>query len=284
MSRFGWFFVLIAVLLTATPFVAKKAIGGGNATLSVMLGNELCEMDIEEYVLRVLISEGQKCQSAETKKALAVAARSCGMYFALYGMKHGDFDVCSSAECCLPLGDPKTASAKQLSEASAAVRETKGIILTLNKLPAMALFTLCASEGTRYCEEFEYITPIKNEEKCEKHITVLEYGTLELSHALQCEKLSDCLFVYGENGKCAFAIAEHKQVQADFIVSALSLPSYEFEAELSNESAVFTVYGAGHGCGLDLCAADKLASNGYGYEKILLFYFPNLEINKIYNA
>ncbi len=285
MNRFGWFFVLIAVLLGLIPFAASKSVAdSGNIYISVMLADGICEMDIEEYTLRVLIAEGHKCENAETKKALAVATRSCGMYFALYGMKHENYDVCTDKNCCLPLGDPKNAEGRYLAELAAAASETKGVILTLDELPAMSLFTLCASRGTRYCKEFEYLVPIENPEKCNKHITELVFSIEEYSTVLQAPQGADSCLVYCENEKCEFGVFGNKMLSANELVAAFSLPSYEFTLDISENEAKFTCYGAGNGIGLDLCAADKLAATGYGYENLLMIFYPNLEINKIYNA
>lgn len=281
MKRFGWFFVILSVLVTALPFAAAKSIGSGRVTVSVMISGEVLDMDIEEYTLRVLIAEGNGCESPEAKKALAVAVRSCGTYFALYRLKHENFDACSDKSCCLPLGDPKKANGSYLAALNDAVSSTKGEILTLEGLPAIALFTLCASEGTRFCAEFPYLSAVSNGKKCERHISECEFAPEELGIS---ESGDDFCIVYCENRKCEFAILENKKISADELIKKYSLPSYEFELEINENEAKFTCYGAGNGCGLDLCGADSTAQSGSDYKKILLTYYPNLELNKIYNT
>lgn len=285
MKRFGWFFVLFAVLFGAVPFAASKSVAdSGGVYITVMLADGVCQMDIEEYTLRVLIAEGRGCENAETRKALAVAVRSCGMYFTLYGMKHEKFNACADKNCCLPLGDLKKAEGEYISELTSAVNETKGIILTLDKLPAMALFTRCAHSGTRYCKEFEYITPVENREKCEQHVTELEFTREEYFEILGTEPESEHCIVYCENQKCEFGVFGNKMLTADEIVRAFSLPSYEFSLDVGENGVKFTCFGMGHCAGFDICAANKLADNGYDYEKLIYTYFPNLKINKIYNS
>ena len=281
MKRFGWFFVLVAVLTAVLPIAAKKSVAGaGGMSLFVSGGAEVYEIDIEEYTLRVLISEAKDCQNEQALYALAVAVRSCAAYFSLYGLKHESFDVCTSGDCCFSLGDPQKTDGAYLARLKNALDATKGEILMLDGMPAMALFTACAGSGTRYCAEFPYLSPIASAEKCEKHASTVELG---IDSDLFFTTNDELCLVYGENEKCEFGIAQNKMLSADELVTRFSLPSYEFSLEILDETAVFHCRGLGHGCGLDICASDRMAKSGFGYKDILLKYFPNLSADKIYN-
>lgn len=282
MKYFGWFFVLSAFLTLALPIAAQKSMScAEGVVISVSVGGEIVEMDIEEYTLSVLLTQADGRYGEQTLCSLAVAVRSCGAYFSSYGLKHTDFDVCTNGNCCLALGDIKTADGEYLSRLSQAVDATRGEILTLDSLPAMALFTECACTGTRYCNEFPYLAPVANGEKCELHKEIIEYHTDSLPEPFQNGEL--CI-VYGENEKCELAVVNGKMLSADELVSSLSLPSYEFTLDFAGDTLTATCYGAGHGCGLDLCGADKMAKSGFSYKDILSSYFKGLQLNKIYNS
>jgi stage II sporulation protein D len=60
------------------------------------------------------------------------------------------------------------------------------------------------------------------------------------------------------------------------------IPSTLFEIEDKGDTVVFTGKGYGHGVGLSQYGAKKMAENGFKYKDILKFYFPNLQIKKIY--
>lgn len=53
------------------------------------------------------------------------------------------------------------------------------------------------------------------------------------------------------------------------------LPSPAFELEVSGDEFIFTVYGEGHGCGLNQAGASgQAAEEGWTYERILEYYYP----------
>lgn len=284
MKGFMLYFLAIFILLSALPIAAKKSVASEEMpTITVDLGGETREITIEEYVLRVLAAENEKCENTETLKALSVAVRSCGMYFSLYGLKHESFHACGDGECCLPLGDPTKLNGETLTRCISAAEETEGQILTLDGLPAIALYTLCASNGTLQCEEFPYLTPVTESEKCETHKSERVYTLEELERVLPNNDIyNDSCLVYDENGKCEFGVIGGKLISGSELAKSVNLPSVEFTLELTESEACFVSYGAGHGYGLALCAADKKADGLIDYKKILEIYYPNLEINKIY--
>ncbi len=57
------------------------------------------------------------------------------------------------------------------------------------------------------------------------------------------------------------------------------LPSPAFEAEVSGDEFLFTVYGQGHGCGLSQAGARLHAEkDGWTYERILQYYYPGTDL------
>lgn len=60
-----------------------------------------------------------------------------------------------------------------------------------------------------------------------------------------------------------------------------SLPSACFDIAYSDDSAVFTCYGKGHGVGMSQYGAKALAEKGYTYDQILLHYYNGAEFAEI---
>lgn len=282
MKRFVWLFLVIFILITAIPFIANAVLGETRLCVRVFTGSEIIELDAEEYALRVLAAEAEVGQSGETLRALAVAVRSCAFYFSLYGLKHEDFDVCADEDCCLPLAVYEEIDEVLLSACEAAVNETSGEILTLDKLPALALFNRCASSGTRFCEDLPYLTAVSAEQQCDLHTAQIEVPIDAFMLAFPDFSSDDgsCV-VYGENKKCEFLILGGKKLSPEAIISAFSLPSYEFTLEIREESVIFDCFGIGHGCGLDICRAEALAAQNYDYKELLLLFYPNLTLVKM---
>lgn len=61
-----------------------------------------------------------------------------------------------------------------------------------------------------------------------------------------------------------------------------SLPSSFFSVEKNKDTLIFYGGGFGHGVGMSQYGAMRLADEGYLYKDILLFYYKDIEIRKIY--
>ncbi len=270
-------YLAFALVVVAMPFVADATIDrSAELTLAVQFSNGTTEeISIEDYVLRALAAKEDEVTSLEAKKAFAVSVRSIGMYFATFGCKHGDFDCCDSGECCVALSPSNSASEGTQN----AVRETKGQYLEIDGAPAMALFTLCASSGTRQSDEFKYLTAVASGGKCDLHKVERVFTAKEvLAIFPEAEKDLKFYAVYGENGKLSFAIVDNKQIDGDILANAFNLKSVEMTIQTLEDGICVTSHGSGHGTGLDLCNAEKLARDGIYYKKILEIYFPKLNL------
>ena len=62
--------------------------------------------------------------------------------------------------------------------------------------------------------------------------------------------------------------------------SKLGLRSADFTIEKVNENVKLTTKGNGHGVGMSQYGALAMAKKGYTYDKILKYYYKNIEIQK----
>lgn len=277
MKKWILYFLAIAVIVVSVPFVVSKSVvGGAELTLTVRLADGSTEeIGIEDYVLRVLAAREDDVCSLEAKKAFAVAARSVGMYFAVFGCKHNDFDCCGIGECCVELALPEKASESTKN----AVEDTLGQFLAVGNAPAMALFTLCASSGTVQSKEFDYLEAVESGRICETHRTERSFTAKEVL-ALFPDAESDLKFyaVYGESNKLEFAIFANRQISGDDLMNSFGVKSREIEISGTEDGITVVSRGVGHAHGLDLCGAEVMAKDGAYYRTILEFYFPKLNL------
>lgn len=281
------YFLCISLTVGGSLFAADRLFEKNEVpALSVLIDSEICEISAEEFAVRVLIALGDGCKEAENKKAVAVAARSCAAYIARFGCKHDGFDLCDDGNCCFALGDPFYTEADFLAECVDAVKETHGLCLTFDSTPAMALFSPCNGSGGVDCKEFPYIIAVAEKERCNLHITerAVDYSFLETE--LDCGKeeiISNSALIYDDNQKCRFAILGGKYFEGSHIKDLLNLESEEFTLALEADCVTAKSYGVGNGLGLSVCGGDRLARKGFCFEDILKNYYPNLELNKMYN-
>ncbi|MBE6691874.1 MAG: hypothetical protein E7586_00890 [Ruminococcaceae bacterium] len=280
------YFLCVTIMVTGVSFGMDKLVEQPDLpTISVSVKGEITQMTAEEFTLRVLLAEGTELRHKESKKALAVAARSCGTYLSLFGCKHDDFDVCDNGDCCFNLGDPTLAERDYLEKCLIATQETLGLCLTFENLPAMALFSLCNGSGSIDCPEFSYITAVKEEETCQLHTkeSVLDFAVLqEIAGCERDELTQNSVLVYKDNNKCDFAILGGKYIKAEELSKALSTDSGEFALEFTDDGIHTLVYGVGKGFGLSICGSEKKAESGWDFKEIIENYYPGLTLNKIY--
>ena len=63
--------------------------------------------------------------------------------------------------------------------------------------------------------------------------------------------------------------------------SLLGLRSTDFDIEVNGDKVIITTRGYGHGVGMSQYGANGMANAGYTYDKILKYYYKNIEIAPI---
>ena len=277
------YFLAIAISTSVLPILAQKSVvGQAEQTITVSKNGEITEIALDEYLLSAMITQSNGIENIEALKSLAVAIRSVAISCSLYGCKHSDFALCDDSNCCIALGNTTDIDESRLTLLSTACEETRGEILTLGSTPAMALFCRCASKGTEESAEYPYLVSVSESEKCEIHKLELEMDIDdELTDKIGNIEEEAPYLVYNDNEKCILAIINKKTIDGRDLQNALSLPSNEFVFAVDDERLIITSHGIGHGYGLNLCGAERMANDRFDYKSILAFYFPKLKINKI---
>lgn len=282
MKNLTLYFLAVLIAVISLPIAAKRSVANeGVPKITVHYNDSVIELDVEEYVLRVIACELYDIEQEETLKSLAVSVRSSAVYITLFGCKHAGFDVCDDRNCCFPLADLSKIDENDLKRAENAVDSTRGLALTVDELPAMALYCGCASSGSVDNSEFGYIVGVSENIACETHKTELELESEVFFELIGSTPDGHYCLVYGENNKCDFAVINGRVVEGSEFSKLLGLNSTEIVIE-EGETVVCRSNGLGHGYGLSLCGAERMASVGLGFENILEFYFPRLLLNKIY--
>ncbi len=282
-----YFFAIIISIFSVSALSSR--VYGENSTpkISVLRDGEVTEITVEEYALCVLLHEQESLKSIESKKALAVAARSVGLYLSVFGCKHQDYHACDKGDCCISLGKRDWVSQDALEQCLSAVESTKGQVLSINSVPALSLFCLCNGSGSGDCRELSYLSSVKEDNPCTLHTASQTHPyesltPLVLNNWGFRELKDNSLLVYGDDKKCEFAILGGKYVSGVALAKALGLPS-EFSIEFTENGINSVSCGVGHGYGMSLCGAEKMAESGQSYQNILAKYYPQLDLKKMYN-
>jgi len=244
---------------------------------------------LERYVELVVSAESGAADSAESRKALAVVARS----FALMPSHgHAGFDVCDSTHC-------QWVHWRTTAEAHAATLATSGESLWFHGGRTAAYFhqncggrTAAANEvwpaGAGHAEAGVLVS--HPDPYCVRTGSSEWSATLsrpELTHALAAAGLaapgwkSLTVAQRGESGRATVVQAGLTKIAAENFRLAVGrdlgwnrIRSNWFEITAEGDSFLFHGRGSGHGVGLCQTGAAEMAREGMDYRQILAQYFP----------
>lgn len=250
---------------------------------------------VDDYLLSVVPEEMSTDWPAEALKAQSVAARS----FALKSRgRHAaeGYDLCTTTHCQLYKGiaSEKTAS-------TAAVRATRGEVLTYGGQPIEALFHTDSGGMTESSEDVwgshvPYLRAVRD----------TPLGTMPWTKTMSTANLEQKLAAKGHAigrlraielsplaiGRAAKDRTASGRVRAMTVTgtkgsvtlsgnawrSLLGLKSTLFSAKLTKDSVTFTGFGAGHGLGISQWGAKRLAETGKSYADILHHYYTGVTL------
>ena len=265
--------------------------GGGLTAVNIV--------PVDDYLRSVVPEEMPVDWPAEAIKAQSVAARS----FALASRgRHASegYDLCTTTHCQLYTG-----TAAEKSASNAAIKATRGEVLTYGGKPIEALFHTDSGGMTENSEDVwgshvPYLraakdTPTKTmpwtktisradlERKlaAKGHdigkIRSIALSPLAIGRAAKDRTASGrvkTMTVKGTKGTATLSGTTWR--------SLLGLKSTLFDAKLTKDAVTFTGYGSGHGLGISQWGAKRLAESGKSYADILHHYYTGTTLQQLY--
>ena len=212
------------------------------------------EMELETAVASAVTAESAPGAPLEALKAQAVATRS---YYVASPSRHEQVDFCDTTHCQFLREAPSPNSLP--AQAAAA---TGGLVLLYDGATLPALFTGSCGGRTRTLAEiglapapYPYFSVACN--YCLKHA---------VRWSVQLE------------AKEAALLANHSEVSRLRLGRILGwdvVPGNNYELQRAGDVVVVEGSGKGHGVGLCQTGAAWMASQGYGFQEILAYYYPN---------
>ena len=246
------------------------------------------EMDMDAYLVGVVLAEMPSTFHQEAKKAQAVAARTYARKAWVTGGKHADGSVCAEPGCCQAWlsGEEYLArggSEEAMAEAKAAVDATSGLVLTYGGVLIEATYFSCSGGSTEdavavWGADFPYLRAVESpgEENAAHYTDTVSFtvGELEdrLGVKLQGNWLGDIRYTQG--GGVDTAVMGGKTFTGKTLRSVLGLRSTAFDLEISGDWITITTSGFGHRVGMSQYGADAMAAAGHSFDEILAHYYP----------
>lgn len=268
-------------------------------SVTVLVGEEVKTLTMEEYLPLVLAAEVPASFAQEALKAQAVAARTYIVYCAAHtNPKHPEASVCTKSGCCMAYHDEPELRGlwgedyeAKWALLEAAAKDTDGEILRYEALPILASFHSSSAGKTEDGRELWGDVPyLKSVNSPETEADVPNFVTrVEVSRenfketvlllrpqAVFPENPADWVTEteHDESGRVRKMIIAGQSLTGPELRKLFSLRSTAFRLSFENDSFLFTVTGYGHGLGLSQYGANVMAKNGFQYREILAHYYP----------
>ena len=245
------------------------------------------EMDMDEYLVGVVLAEMPSTFALEAKKAQAVAARTFARKAFVTGGKHGDGSVCAESSCCqayltcekyLEMGG----SEKAIADAKTAVAATSGYVLSFEGKLIEATYFSCSGGSTEdavavWGTDFPYLRAVDSpgEENAAHHEDTVQFTKQELEAKLEVKLTGNWLGrpTYTPGGGVDTIQIGGKTFTGKQLRSLLGLRSTAFSMEITGEGATITTKGFGHRVGMSQYGADAMAVSGSSWQEILAYYY-----------
>lgn len=266
--------------------------------ISVLTEQGLQEMDLEEYLVGVLLMEIPGDFHAEAQKAQAVVARTYALRTTQFKQKHEENAICTDPGCCQGYRDPddylsRGGSEERITLARNAVCDTRGQILTYEGVPIDATYFSCSGGQTEdalavWGVDIPYLQSVSSpgEEEASHYWDTKTFTAEEFQNALGQNILGAPDQWFGEKthtrgGGVETMIIGGKLYTGTKLRTLLDLRSTVFSISVSKGTITVTTRGFGHRVGMSQYGAQAMASEGNLYPDILSHYYPGTVIDKV---
>ena len=254
-------------------------------------------MELEEYILGVVLAEMPASFHTEALKAQAVAARTYALRRYVLGDRHTDKAVCTNPHCCQAYMTQEQylkshGSSADVLRVQEAVLATRGQILTYQGNLAETTYFACSGGRTEdavavWGTDIPYLQAVDSpgEENANSYWRSTYFTKEEFENALG-RSLSGSPESW--LGKQTFTDGSGV---ATMVIGGITYTGTQLRKLLGLNSTVFTMeadaagilvetYGNGHRVGMSQYGADAMAQQGSNYQQILLHYYCGTRIDK----
>lgn len=264
--------------------------------LRVQTADGVQEMDLRHYLRGVLLAEMPAGFSAEALKAQAVASRTFALQQSQRG-KHPEADICTNSACCQGWAEPETGDDVFLQ----AVTATDGLVVTYGDKLIEATFFSCSGGQTEaavavWGSDVPYLQSVSSpgEEFAPRFTETLVLAADDLADTLRAAAPE---IVLGDEpaqwfgavtrtvgGSVATVEIGGVCFTGTALRSLLGLRSTDLDLSVEADGIHITTWGYGHRVGLSQYGAEAMAQSGAAFEEILLYYYQNTIIKRLFLA
>lgn len=271
---------------------------GSVAQIPVLMGQTVVQMDLDAYLVGVVLAEMPASFETEALKAQAVAARTYALKRIREGDKHPQGGVCTDFACCqayisvedylLHRGDQE-----DVNKITDAVCQTSGQVLTYKGKLAEATYFSCSGGRTEdaaavWGSDIPYLQSVESpgEEAAAGYTKTVSFTREKFANALD-RKLTGSpeqwlgTVTMSEGGGVSTMVIAGKSYTGVQLRKLLGLNSTAFSMTVVDGRIQIVTRGHGHRVGMSQYGADAMAVTGSTYLEILNHYYPGTGIDKM---
>lgn len=262
--------------------------------VAVLIDGEVVSMELEDYVVGVVLGEMPSSFQPEALKAQAVAARTYALCVCSGGRHDGA--VCIHYSCCQTYFSPESFLAnggkpEALEKIRWAVENTAGQVLTYNGRLITATYFSCSGGSTEdavavWGTEIPYLQSVESpgEEFAAVYKDTYTF-TPEAFQSALCTRLDgdpDTWFgnvTYTEGGGVATMEIGGVAYRGTTLRTLLGLRSTVFSVSVADGVIRIATLGYGHRVGMSQYGAEAMAQSGFNYSQILAHYYTGASLS-----
>ena len=258
-------------------------------------GNEVITMDLDAYLLGVILAEMPAEFEPEALKAQAVVSRTYTLRKSKVSGKHSNADVCSNSSCCqgycaedeyISTGG----SQDMVEKVRKAVTATSGEVLYYAGELIEATYFSCSGGMTEDAQavwgaDVPYLQAIQSpgEEIATHYVDTVTFSASEFCNLLSLdaegnpEQWVESLTYTNGGGVDTIRLCGQNFKGTD-LRARLGLRSTAFFITAVGDTVTITTKGFGHRVGLSQYGAEAMALQGATYEQILSHYYKGVTL------
>lgn len=267
-------------------------------SVDVRIGEQLCRMDLDEYLVGVVLAEMPVTFETEALKAQAVAARTYARKATVTGGKHEDGSLCDSPGCCQAYMTEEEflsrgGTREGLEKVRTAVTQTSGLVLTYAGELIEATYFSCSGGSTEaavavWGTDYPYLQAVDSpgEEKAAHDRDTVTFSLEQFQSALGIvlTEEPESWFrevTYTAGGGVDTMVIGGTTYTGKQLRSLLGLRSTALSIRVQGDTVTVTTRGYGHRVGMSQYGADAMAVTGSDFCQILTHYYPGTEITRL---
>jgi stage II sporulation protein D len=262
--------------------------------IGVWVDGNLMNMELEAYILGVVLAEMPARFQLEALKAQAVAARTYTLKNCIAGFKHPAGTVCIRSSCCQAYRSPEEylsggGKASAVEKVRDAVRVTAGQVLVYDGELIDAAYFSCSGGSTEdavsvwgYDVPYLRAVPSPGEERAGTFHFELQLSVYEFCEKLGLENEDIWIdeIIYTPGGGVEQIMICGKTWSGTKFRSLLGLRSTIFTIEFAGDVVFIQTKGYGHRVGMSQYGAEAMATAGNSYVEILMHYYVGAQLSK----